>query len=106
MKQKEILAIVDAPEITLAENEEAGEALLKFYRALGWNGEDNLDPCKVITTEAVYYRLHAVMYERCPNALAVGAFMVNKAPSTDADVPPNKVQLLFGWVTPAKIEGS
>ena len=44
MNNKKIVTIVDAPEIILTESELAGEALLKFYRALGWNGIDIVDP--------------------------------------------------------------
>ena len=47
LQNRKIVAIVDAPEIRLMENEYAGDALLKFYRALGWNGEDILNPCRV-----------------------------------------------------------
>ena len=43
---KRNITVVDAPHVSLAENEKAGEALLKFFRALGWNGDDYLDPCK------------------------------------------------------------
>ena len=99
-----IVATVTAPEIQLTDTETAGEALIKFYRALGWNGKDLVDPCKVRTTEAVYMRLYGVMYEKCPDCLTVGAAMVNKAPGVDADVPPDKVRLLDGWLMPAETE--
>ena len=105
MNQQEIVTIADAPIVTLNDGEPAGEDLLKFYRALGWNGQDIFDPCKVQTTEAVYQRLYNVIFERCPDGLTVGAFMVNKAPSVDATVPQNKVYLMVGWVSPAKEQG-
>ena len=44
---RKIVAILDEPEINLMEDEHAGDVLLKFYRALGWNGEDILNPCRV-----------------------------------------------------------
>jgi len=47
----EVIATVDAPEISLADNETAVDVLIKFYCALGWNGEDELDPRKVRTTK-------------------------------------------------------
>ena len=99
-KRKHILTILDAPEISLTENEKAGDVLLKFYRALGWNGEDILEPCKVRTTEAVYKRLYDLMYEKYPYSIAVGMAMVNKAPGVDDDIPPNRVYLLEGWIRP------
>ena len=102
---RQVVTIVDAPEVSLAENEKAGEALLKFYRSLGWNGEDFLDPCKVRTTEDIYKRLYDVIYEHCPDPVGVGMLMVNRGPGTDDYVPSGKVYLLEGWTTPAKQEG-
>jgi hypothetical protein len=95
---KRIVAIVDAPEISLTEDEKAGDVLIKFYRALGWNGEDILEPVKVRTTEAVYKRLYSLMYEKYSDSMTVGCFMVNKAPGVDYDLPPEKVYLLEGWI--------
>ena len=97
-KTKRIIAIVDAPEISLTVDETAGDVLLKFYRALGWNGEDILEPCKVRTTEAVYKRLYDLMYEKYSDSIAVGMVMVNKAPGVDHDLLPGKVYLLDGWI--------
>ena len=99
---KQIITVVDAPEISLPEDEKAGEALLQFYRALGWNGTDKLDPCKVLTTKAVFNSLNDVMYGRCPDPLAVGMAMVNMGPGTDDRIPPGKVCLLEGWITPTE----
>ena len=90
---------MDAPEITLAEDEKAGEELLKFYRALGWNGEDNLDTCKIRTTKAVYNQLFDVMLEKCPDTLTVGFALLNIGPGVDEDIPPDKVYLLDGWAS-------
>jgi hypothetical protein len=95
------IATVQAPEIFLDESEMAGEGLLKFYKALGWNGEDYLDPCRIRTTQAVYTRLYDLMLEKCPDSLAIGFFMVNTGPGVDSDVPENTVFLLEGWVKPA-----
>jgi hypothetical protein len=106
-KADEILTVADAPEIILAEDEEAGDVLLKFFGALGWNGEDMLEPCKVRTTEAVFNRLYDLMLEKCPDRLGTGMFLVNKGPGVDGDVPEGKVYLLKGWIEPAngKIAG-
>ena len=104
-KQRKILAvIVSAPTISLTETEKAGETLLKFYRALGWNGEDILNPCKVRTTEAVYKQLYDLMYEKCPDAVSVGMTMVNIAPGVDKNIPANQVYLYDGWITPSSTD--
>lgn len=95
-----IESIVDAPNISLTESEKAGEALLKFYRALGWNGIDVLDPSKVRTTKAVFNHLYDVMYDKCLDPVGVGMTLVNSGPGADTDVPPGKVYLLKGWITP------
>ena len=99
---KQIVTIVDVPNVSLAENEKAGEALLKFFRALGWNGDDYLDPSKIRTTKDVYNRLYDVMYDKCPDPVAVGMLMVNRGPGTDDFVPPEKVYLYEGWITPSE----
>lgn len=103
---KQIITVVDAPEITLAEDDLAGDALLNFFRALGWNGEDMLDPCKIRTTKAVFDQLYATIFERCPDPVGVGMLMVNQGPGTDDFVPPNKVYLYEGWVRPAEVKES
>lgn len=105
MKNAAIIATVDAPKVSLASNEEAGELLLHFYRALGWNGSDFLDPSKIRTTQEVCDRLHNQMRERHSNALNVGLFMMNSGPGVDNHIKPGKVHLLKGWVTPCSEEG-
>ena len=94
MRNKEIIIVMDAPEITLKEGELAGDALLNFYRELGWNGEDWLDPCKIRTTKAVFDRLYETIFARCLDPVGVGMLMVSSGPGTDDFVPPNKVYLL------------
>ena len=99
---RNVVSILDAPKIELTEHEKAAEALLKFYRALGWNGEDMLDPCKIRTTKDVYNNLYDVMFDRCPEPVGVGMLMVNRGPGIDDYVPPGKVYLLEGWITPSE----
>jgi hypothetical protein len=99
--KRETVVIVDAPAVSLTENEQAGDVLLKFYRELGWNGSDTLDPCKIRTTKAVYKGLYDAMFERCPEPVGVGMFMVNRGPGTDDHIKPGKVHLLDGWIAPA-----
>ena len=101
---KDVIAVVDAPTVSLAPNESAGDILLHFYRALGWNGNDLLDPCKVRTTEAVYNHLYDQIYEHYPNFISVGIFMVNRGPGVENDIPAGKVHLLEGWVKPVADE--
>ena len=98
--KKETIVIVDAPAVCMAEDDKAGDVLLKFYHLLGWNGDDVLDPCKVRTTKDVYDRLYDAIFERCPDPVGVGMFMVNRGPGTEDYIKPNKVHLLEGWVTP------
>jgi len=104
-KQSTNFTIVDAPDISLAEGENAGEVLLHFFRALGWNGDDYVDPSKIRTTHDVYYRLYDLMYEKVPNAISVGFHMVNRGPGVDDHIPQDKVHLLDGWIIPALAEG-
>lgn len=100
LDKKRITAIVDVPEIVITDDENAGDVLIKFYRALGWNGEDTLDPRKVRTTNAVYDRLYDLMLEKFPDVSGIGLVMLNKAPGVDECIPPNKVYLLDGWIFP------
>jgi len=94
------ITVVDAPEISLTEGEEVSNILLHFYRALGWNGNDLLDPCKIRTTQDVYNKLYDQMRERCPDYISVGMFMVNRGPGVENYIPAGKVYLLEGWIEP------
>jgi hypothetical protein len=102
--EKQVIVVVEAPLVSLTKDEKAGEALLKFYRALGWNGMDNLDPCKVRTTKAVYNSLYDVMYDRYPDPVGVGMALVNRGPDVDDSIPHGKVYLLNGWIIPTEPE--
>jgi hypothetical protein len=97
--------VVDAPKVSLAEGEEAGELLLHFYRALGWNENDTLNPCKIRVTKEIHDDLHKQMYERFPDTIRVGMFLMNSGPGVDYDLPPGKVCLLEDWSIPAPTEG-
>jgi len=97
-----VITVVDAPEVSLSENENPVEALLKFYRALGWNGEDTVDPSKVRTTKTVFTDLFDVMHKNSPeHPESVGMTLVNIGPGTNDCIPPGKVYLLEGWITPS-----
>lgn len=95
------ITIVDAPQVSLAEGEKVDELLLHFFRGLGWNGEDIVDPCKIRTTQEVYNGLYNQMCAHCPDSIAVGMFLMNRGPGTENDIPPGKVYLLEGWTSPA-----
>ena len=99
---KRVVTVFNAPEISLTEEDKAGDVLLKFYRALGWNGNDILDPCKIRTTEAIYNWLYDLMREKYHDSVTVGMAMVNYAPGVDDDIPPNQVYLLEGWTQTAE----
>jgi len=96
--------VVAAPDITLMEADYIG-VLVQFYKALGWNGEDVLDPTKVRSTKAVFQNLYDEMQKHDPDNTAIGGFLVNKGPGVDDDLLANTVRLLPGWVAPAAIEG-
>ena len=99
--ERRSVTVLDAPVISLDESELAGDALIKFYQALGWNGQDIVDPSKVRTTKAVFDRLYDLMREKCPDGVTVGMAMVNKGPGVDEHIAPGKVHLLADWVIPS-----
>ena len=103
-KDAAIIIVVDAPKVALAAGEKAGELLLHFYRALGWNGNDFLDPCKIRTTQEVYDGLYNQAFERFPDAVGVGMYMVNSGPGVESYIPPGKVYLFEGWTKPTDTE--
>ena len=98
------ITIVDAPQVSLAEGEKVDELLLNFFRGLGWNGEDLVDPCKIHTTQEVYAGLYNQMCKHCSDTLAVGMFLMNRGPGTESYIPPGKVYLFEGWTRPAGLE--
>jgi len=100
---KQIITVIDAPTVSLSENDNPVEAVKKFYRELGWNGEDILDPCKVRTTKPVFDSLLEIMDKQCPNhPEEVGITMVSIGPSADDYIPNGKVYLFEGWIKPAE----
>lgn len=99
---KQVVTIIDAPKIVLTETENAGDVLPNFFRALGWNGEDIVDPSKVRTTKAIFNKLYDTIFEKAPDTIGVGMLMVNQGPGTDDFIPPGKVFLYDGWISPAE----
>ena len=101
---RQIIIVLDSPKVSLEPGQKGGDLLLNFYRALGWNGMDYLDPRQVRTTKEVYCNLYDQIYRYCPDSLTVGMLMVNSGPSTEEHIPPNKVYLHEGWTRPADQE--
>jgi len=100
LENSQLVTTVDAPAITLKQDDPAGEALLMFFRALGWNGKDLVDRHKVHTTLPVCLYLYYTMLRNCPNRVSVSILMANIGPRIDALVEPGKVDLLDGWSIP------
>jgi hypothetical protein len=94
--------LVNAPTITTEVDESPADALARFYRELGWNGEDFLDTRKVRTTKAIFNALTEALCAKDPTNTGIGILMVHAGPGVDKDVPSGKVKLLTGWVVPAK----
>jgi len=76
--------------------------LARFYRELGWNGEDFLDVKKVRTTKAIFEEMTEAFHAKDPTNLGIGIFIVNVGPGVDEDLPAGKVKLLKDWVIPIK----
>ena len=95
-----IISTVDAPEVIILKDDIAEEVLYKFYRALGWNGQDIVDPRKVRTTKDVFCNLIDVLKKGFPNDIFIPILVLNIGPGTDNYVPPGKVCLLEGWTRP------
>lgn len=92
--------VTETPKVVLEDGEPVQNLLLRFYRALGWNGTDLLDPRKIRVSKETYYGLFDEMYRREPHSRELGGFMVNFAPGTDDSIPPEITVLLDGWAEP------
>ena len=104
MMIKHIITVVEAPEITVTEDDNAGDILLNFFRALGWNGDDYLDPSKIRTTKEVYDQLYDLTLKKCSDPVSVGMHMVNSGPGVENYIPTGQVWLYEGWTKPYEPE--
>jgi hypothetical protein len=97
-----VISVVDAPIISRDEGEKEAYTLFEFYKSLGWNGKDRLDPCKILVSKNVLSWLYEVVYEKLFESMSIMAIIdiSKKTPSVSADVPQGKVHLLEGWVAP------
>jgi hypothetical protein len=97
---KEVIAVFNAPIICVEDGDKAGDILIKFYKSLGWNGVDWVDPCKVRVSQNVFVGLHDIMSGQYPEPVTIGMALVSKGPGVDDDLPHGKVRLLDGWTIP------
>lgn len=77
------------------------EALVNFYKDLGWDEKKELDPMKVKLSEkdSKSFMDHVMGYsEDKDERIALGFFYINKGPSGRAEVPEGKVILEPGWL--------
>lgn len=84
-------------------NEEstAGDLLLSFYKALGWNPKEHqLNPQKIIISKNNYQNLHNLLKSVTlkEDMEAVSMLMVSYAPSVKTDVPDSDILLLEGAI--------
>jgi len=100
LKFKGVLSIIDAPIVVLANDGNPAEALVKFYKDLGWNPGDYINPKKVKVAKDVYDNIISTIHENCSFYDYIEEFVVNLSPSLDEEVPPGKVYLLKGWTMP------
>ena len=99
---KRIEKIVDVPKLFINDGELAGDALLNWYKSLGWNSNTHiLNPNNIRTTQDIYNNIVDFMADIAGEYSAgIGMLMVSNGPGVDDDVPQGKVILLDGWVTP------
>ena len=107
MSEKPKVTIVEAPEIQMKEGDNHGDAILRFYDALGWDRIDNLDPTKIRTSpeiaDEIFDKMLRTLSEEQrngPEREAVAMLFVNSAPSCDNDLTGRQVRLIQGWRTP------
>jgi len=84
------------------EDESPADALARFYRELGWNGEDFLDVKKVRTTKAIFEEMTETFRAKDPTNPGIEIFIANVGPGVDENLPAGKVKLLKDWVRPVK----
>ncbi|MBC8521280.1 MAG: hypothetical protein H8D26_04735 [Methanomicrobia archaeon] len=79
----------DIPELR---GDNALEALLNFYKDLGWNRMGQLDPTKVKMNKEDWSKLFDKLVKLCPeDRVSVGFLVIDKGPSGDNNVPKGKV---------------
>ena len=79
----------------------AEEYLIGFYRHIGWNGQDTLDPKKIVMSERQWQEIAASLNSlpREPGEMAAGFAWMNWGPSADKRVPYGKIDVREGAFT-------
>jgi len=75
--------------------------LMNFYADLGWDGQQNLDPKKVVINEADWLKVVKKMETAGgtqDERISAGLMFTNKGPSGSNKVKRGKVKLIKGWV--------
>ena len=75
------------------------DILLNFYKQLGWNGEDLLNPMKVLLNKADWENLcdRIMQSADIDKRITAGFLWMNNGPSASENVPVGKVHLLDKW---------
>lgn len=75
--------------------------LMSFYVDLGWDGQQNLEPKKVIVNESDWLKLVKDMESAGmtqDERISAGLMFTHKGPSGSNKVKRGKVKLIKGWV--------
>ena len=79
----------------------AEDYLIDFYRRIGWNEQDTLDPKKIVMNEQQWQEVAAALNSlpRGPGEMAAGFAWMNWGPSADKRVPYGKIDVREGAFT-------
>ena len=79
----------------------AEDYLIYFYRRIGWNEQDTLDPKKIVMNEQQWQEVAAALNSlpREPGEMAAGFAWMNWGPSADKRVPYGKIDVREGAFT-------
>ena len=79
----------------------AEDYLIYFYRRIGWNEQDTLDPKKIVMNEQQWQEVAAALNSlpRGPGEIAAGFAWMNWGPSADKRVPYGKIDVREGAFT-------
>jgi len=78
-----------------------GDKLMNFYRDLGWDGKQEIEPMNVIVNEDDWLKLIKDMESAGmtkDERIGVGWMFTNRGPSGSSKVKHGRVKLMKGWV--------
>lgn len=78
-----------------------GDKLMNFYRDIGWDGKQEIEPMKVIINEGDWLKVVKKMESpgmTQDERIGAGLLLTNRGPSGSKKVKRGKVKLLKGWV--------